>query len=1029
MHTQFSIVKKALPHILRRFCFCLLLFAARPASALEIIFSRLSLNDGLSSNFVNCIWQDKTGFIWVGTQDGLQRWDGRKFIQPYGKYGNHSLPALPVHQILNDRKGRMWLRMDHEIGIYDFESSRYQKIEVRSAGDMPENNDYVISTDRRGLVFLVIASAEILVFNPETNAFEHRPDVFDVPLKWRPYSITEDPATGNYWLCTTGGLIYYDYRTKEGFHRGNNPRKIKVLDQPELTNPLSISIDSHNTFWIVNWPSDTYVRLFRFSEREGRISEQKIETSITPGYTEIYGIKESNKLIWAYGANLFNIYDEEEKRFMIFYDQSSLTYGIRFNVIKQVLEDRDHNVWVATDNGLYTSTIITDAIRHGSITGLLDRDIVSINKIRDNRLLFGTWGKRVHAFRMGAGLRLTADSAFTEDMYRGAPAGDDNYNAIWDVCENPVNGHIFLACQMGRLVEYDPVKRRSVFSTPPVFRGWTIRQVDAEPNGTLWFTTQQGLVVKKPLNGDFTAVLDLHSIANMLYIDNKGHVWVGTKGKGMYVIDAHRERMIARYTADGSNGARLSSNLITAACQLNDSLYAIAGSVNLDILNVNTGMVKQLTAYNGLPHRIVTAMRNDPQSGMLWMSTIGGICRYDYRTEQFRSYDQRDGLISTINEKNLLSTGTSFGQYLGFAGGYSFVLFDPLAMRDKVAPKNVTITDLKLFDRYLPLDSIRRAGGLTLRHHENALSIQFASLSFTQRNKLRYFYMLEDDGEGEWIPAENSLTASFSSLPPGDYIFKVKCVNSEGLSPASVTELPIRIRPAYWQTWWFLLLVAIATAVPVFIIYRLRINRLVAVQRLREKVARDLHDDMGSTLTSINILSEMAGMKINGENGMVKDYLHRISHNSTQMMEAMDDIVWSIKPDNDTMPRIVARMREYAATLLEPKDIGYSFTGDEHMGNSTLNMDARRNLFLIFKETLNNIAKHSDATHVSIRFELDHHRLTLTVKDNGRGFSKPASGGNGLQNMEKRALSLRGSFRYRSTPGVGTETVLKVPVT
>jgi signal transduction histidine kinase len=225
------------------------------------------------------------------------------------------------------------------------------------------------------------------------------------------------------------------------------------------------------------------------------------------------------------------------------------------------------------------------------------------------------------------------------------------------------------------------------------------------------------------------------------------------------------------------------------------------------------------------------------------------------------------------------------------------------------------------------------------------------------------------------------------------------------------------------------MLVLAAFVVPLYFIYRLRIKRYEAIQKLREKVARDLHDDVGSTLTSINILSEMSIQKVNGNSHEISDYLHRISNNSSQMMDAMDDIVWNIKPANDTMVKIIARMREYAATIFEPKEILYRFANEELVKNISLNMDVRRSLLLIFKEALNNIVKYAGAKMVSIEFKLVKDNLYLTIRDDGKGFDiNTVKYGNGIENMTKRASNFNGDLEIESKENVGTKVIITIPV-
>jgi len=296
-----------------------------------------------------------------------------------------------------------------------------------------------------------------------------------------------------------------------------------------------------------------------------------------------------------------------------------------------------------------------------------------------------------------------------------------------------------------------------------------------------------------------------------------------------------------------------------------------------------------------------------------------------------------------------------------------------------------------------------------------------------QRDKLTYYYKMEGIDKN-WIKADRRYYENYSLLPPGKYTFKVYCENLEGMRSLNTTEIHIYIKPPFWRTWWFRCSVLFLIALIVYDIHNAKIKRLLAVEKLRYRVARDLHDDMGSTLSTINILSAMAKTKMHSDPVKTTEYLGKITDNSQRMMEAMDDIVWSIKPSNDNMQKIAARMREFATSVLEAKEIDLDFTADENVYDVKLNMEVRRDFFLVFKEALNNAAKYSKATLVSVHVSIQNKKLVLLVKDNGIGYDVAAAdSGNGLGNMRKRADSMNGILQVESIPGKGSQVKLSVP--
>lgn len=208
--------------------------------------------------------------------------------------------------------------------------------------------------------------------------------------------------------------------------------------------------------------------------------------------------------------------------------------------------------------------------------------------------------------------------------------------------------------------------------------------------------------------------------------------------------------------------------------------------------------------------------------------------------------------------------------------------------------------------------------------------------------------------------------------------------------------------------------------------HRLHVKKALAVEKIRGRVSRDLHDDMGSALSTIHILSNMGSQKLNTEPAKTRDYLQKIGENSQRMMEAMDDIVWAIKPNNDSMQKLVARMREWATQALEAKDVLLDLQVDEELYDWMPDMETRRDLYLLFKEAINNVVKYAQASKVEVRMNKVHQSLELTIQDNGKGFDpQNADGGNGLGNMQRRAQALKGTYALHTAPGKGTRVFLK----
>lgn len=1001
----------------------LLLLSAKQSNALEISFNRIS--NGLSTNFVNCISQTADGFIWVGTQNGLQRYDGYRFRQINTRNGQ-GIPVLPVDQLFpSEHPSVLMVRMGHRLGLLDTRSFIFTESTINSkVAELEEHNIKLIKDGKD--TYLIIFGKEILVYNKTKNCFEKNNNIISYPPDWKPTGVQRD-RSGKLWLSGYGGLGYFDTLEKTFYHAGNNPAKLPILNAlKQIKDITHFLIDSRGRFFINSWPLDDSYCIFLLDPRSSS-GVKRISTIPNPksNYHELSTFSEQNGLIWGFGIDTFNLFEEQTKSFGIFFSPDNVDYGIKVNSISQIFQDRDKNLWVATDNGLYTMSIIGDYIRNAVTTADFGTaPMIGIIPLSNNRLILSSWGSKISVLKYNKALQLTPDKSLKDAIYKNAPKNDDFFNLVWAVEQETSTAKLFLACQAGRLIEFDFKKNSSQFLTSPAFKGQTIRTLANDNYGKMWFGTHGGLLLRRDGSG-FTLMANLHSSITKILSGSVSSIWISTAGNGIFELDVNSGNVRSHLTSK-KNGSGLTTNRVSDMVFFGDSTLAVACSSGLDFFNLATHKFQQLNVRNGLPQGVVTSLVPDDY-GHLWMGTIGGICRYNSATKEFQIFDKRAGFLNTSNMENLMNHGVKLPDgKIAFSGESSFVLFDPAKLNISVPVRKVTITDFKLFDHYLSMDSIRKEGQVKLKHDENYIIISFAPLTYGGGNELKYFYKLEGAGRS-WIRSENGLSATFAALQPGDYNFLVRSQNTEGKF-SDITSLGISITPAFYQSWWFVALLTLVALFSIYTIYQGRLKRLLEVHRLREKVARDLHDDVGSTLTSINILSEVARHGLD-ENSIAKQYLQRIGKSSTQMMQSMDDIVWSIKPDNDQLHKITARMREYTAGILEPQNIGYSFEANDNIKHIKLDMESRRNLFLIFKEALNNISKYSGASLVKISIRYEGAQIILSIIDNGKGFDLSShSQGNGLMNMRKRSELLKGSIDIQSSLGDGTRIVLKISI-
>lgn len=993
------------------------------------IFNRLAQVNGLNTNKINCTWQDQRGFLWIGTENSIQRFDGRKFIRFSNNGKKNSMPPNSVDQILEADDGKMWIRQGNMIGLFDPVSFSYSNVPIDIMKVLPVQSELNLFRDSKGNTFLCTHTTGLLHYNRTENKFTADKLPIQVPESWTVNSLFEDTVTGDYWISSDCGLAVYQSKSKTLSYPLRNSQGLPFFAENDLTFVYKFHIDKNRSWWIIRWDYSAEIEptLLHFDPSKNKMLDdikaiQKTDTEfIGPFWID----ETSNGQIWFGGVNTLVCFDTKLNTFIQNKKHNPGDYDIKCREIKHMHEDRENNIWFSTDNGLYVVATEQKSVYNVEFESLIQGKGMVVNAIQETQDLenwLGTWGNGILLF----------DKHFKEinvDLYKTIKGGKlMNYKQVWDLYQHSKSGLIWSGCQNGLLAIFDPQSRKPVYLLdPPVFEHAPIRQILEDRDGNLFFGTQKGRIVKwnfgtEITNANFEIIRDFNSSIYLLYKDKSERIWVGTRNAGLFVMDSGGKNVLYQYHEQPGISSFTGSSVYDVV-QYNDSIFFVSTGF-LNILNLRSGKVNALTHFDGLPGANVTQLLTDDKN-ILWFTHNNGLGSYNYEKHIFNSYNERNGIImadQTAYTKFRMKNGE-----LWFGGDNSLFGFIPEELKLKTAPPNVTLTDFKIFNKFIPLDSLVSSKRNQLDPDQNSFTIYFASLSFTQQDKLGYYYKLEGVDK-DWVKAEEDRAANYTTLSPGKYTFQVKCINMQGIESVDVTSLPIIILPHFYQTWWFISFSVIIIGLLTYLMYRMRLTKLLAVERIRNKVARDLHDDVGSTLSTINILSTMAKTKLLADPVKTSEYISKITDNSQHMMEAMDDIVWSIKPDNDNMQKIVARMREYSSTILEPKDIEVSFRVGEHIYDLKLNMETRRDVFLIFKEAINNIAKYAHCSKVDIFLIHENKRFTMNIIDNGTGFNvRSADSGNGLGNMQKRAEAHRGTIRINSFEGQGTEIELVFP--
>jgi len=935
------------------------------------------------------------------------------------------LPTVNINQLLPADSGRIWLAAysTREVGIFDPDRFTYEPIPMRLSSPLPARSEFKMWQDGYGRTYInVLRYGKILVFDAKARAFTENTPLNNLPAGWKPnIDAVHDLKNRRYWITSDSGLCVYDESSRTMWSRHNNPRQLALLDQKEFNRygVSQIKIDSKQRLWIFSWQHAQIP--YCYNESGQPLTDTAGLTGVNTSYQEMHHTSEtSDGTIWIYGAACLYI-KEPAAQFALYRKQYIDNYGIRYGVVSQVYEDRDGVTWIATDQGLYYNSPIDNSVINMYLSDKPgELPVTDITQLSNGHYWLSTWGAGIICFDQKF---KRYDAPLYKNMPPMHPATRAAFNLVWCAQQHSTTGYVYLGCQGGAMMVHDQKKGTTAFSEPPVFDHSTIRYITEDPQRNLWFGTQRGRVIRYD-GKTWKVMLDLGLGATIYKVmpDKGGWIWVATQDKGVYALRNTDGAVMQHYDAGtGPNQIfNASANDLEA---LGDSLiFAATGALN--IINKKTGRVRQVTISDGLPSNAIQRVRLDAE-GFLWIMTDNGLCRFDYSRNLFTTYGKKDGILlgETASKADYLCSD----KYVMFAGENSLLFFHPSAFKSSVPPPDVTITDFHFGNQFLLLDSLLQRDEIVLGPTQNNFGIRFSCLDFRNRDKYIYYYRIKGL-DNRWTKADG-MELTMTGLAPGRYTFEWKAESIDGLSSRHITTMRIRVKPPFWRTGWFISTLLMLISMTAYGMHRLRLNRLMAVEKIRNRVARDLHDDMGSTLSTINILSSIAKTKMHTDQVKAVEFINKISDNSQRMMDAMDDIVWAIKPSNDSMEKVIARLREFATNALEAKDIELHFEADASATEATLDMEARRDFFLIGKEAINNAAKYSKASKATVKMAMQNNMLMLTVEDNGIGFDvNTADGGNGLGNMQRRAASLKGKLNIRSAPVQGTTLTLTVPV-
>jgi len=1000
-------------------------------AAEQILFTarHFSVKDGLPHRDIFSITQDARGFIWASTPQGLARFDGYGFRNYTMADG---LASNAVRTVACDGEGMLWVL--HENGvleILDTRTGQVRSFRERFEGKAPQLG--------AGPVGALTSSANgTIVFLQGRNLVRYT----NVGQGFQVVSI-ECPGDVRLWDLSDGGDLWYTC--------GSVPDAILPVDlvQQRFTDPEGLpsarevlrirnrsggvaTAGRDLSGWRSAEPFGTYVidneggpELSGWIRPEGNTIE-----SSPPSYSK-YPLLETHAAVrmplaedlWLVNTKVRRMRDGDNPfTTPVLFDLAKAFPEAAF-IVKDVLRDRSGTIWIAGEFGLFQIGLRPDLFqRYLHTSGSAPQDGFRI------RGMVETQG-RLH-------VNTETQGYWILDAATGAVLRSDPTNIMRHVMVSDGAGGLWRALR-GNVAHEDATGRvdRVVHSASDEARtSWSLIELG---DGRLLIGTEKGLRLAEQ-DSDTSHILatgsDVLDNAWIWYMAlDAPHGVLACTNAGLFRLDANG-RFLERWWTGASRDTDAKhflpdTDIRYLYADSKDILWVATATQGLLRWDRGKGEVRVIGQPEGMPVASIHAIYPD-DAGHLWMPTDNGLVRYDPTTGQLKVFTTADGITS--NEFNRLAHTRGADGRFYFGGINGITVFHPKALQASTA---AAIAPLVLKEVLVQRDdrdgmedrtpTLLEGAPLVLRPGDRFFTVDFALLNFLDPALVRYAWRI-DDIDPDWN-MQSAPHLRLTSLPYGDHLLRIKAQDAEGRWSDEL-QLPITmVRPVFLR-WWFILLFALLLVAAIVAFIRYREQQLRRMIHMRDRIATDLHDEVGSNLSSIVLFSTA----VSRHNDSVPEYaagmLQRIKDNSKRAMESMNDIVWSVNSGNDSLQDIVDRMRAYAEPLCEAASIRFELEVEAGPLTRRFAMDQRKNLYLVFKEAVSNAVRHAQCTQIKVTLQLVHGRFQLAVADDGTGLMEDTArgaslGGNGLGNMARRAREVGGDLRILPDPQGGTKVM------
>ena len=1048
--------------IILSFIFCL---ASLHSQTEEYLFKQLTDADGLSQSTIFSTIQDEDGYLWLGTVDGLNRYDGYEFrIFENDPSDPTTISDNFISAIFQDSDGFIWVgTINGYLNRFDKQTEIFKRFYI---------NDF----------FTTIRS-------PENNFYDY-PLAFSRDQINTITTITED-KDGYLWIGTWGnGIIKLDRNTEKGVHIYNEPDNPNSLGSNRV---LDILADKEGNIWIATFGAgiDKLVKDYSAKNNSNSkflhyTSQNNYEKSLSDNKViTLFEDKIGNLWIGTFygGLNKLDVinkyYSPEKAKFTTYVYKRNNSNSLSNNTVMAIEQDFDRYLWIGTFGGgldrleIASETFVNFSRNSSHNSQFPDVEILSLFIDRSGILWVGS--------HLGEGVTKVQKNISNFEIINSQSTGKLklNDNVVWSLMKDREDNFWVGTYRGGINILNFKSKQTKILKNLPqtnsisdnhirslaedkfgniwigtysgglnrishssqiidVFKNETaninslsanqVLDIFVESENVIWVATFGGGLNKLSFSKNSSGKPDFKVFKNIpsdplsisdnrvysILKDSKGNFWIGTYGGGLNKLN-EKSFEFESYLHNPEDLKSISSNKVLCIIESSKKeLWLGTSGGGLNKFDPETKSFKMYSIAQGLTSTVVYGILEDNKDN-LWLSTDDGIFLFNTTSESFTQFGIEDGAQSLEFSGGAYLKDSEGIMYFGGINGFNYFNPDSIVINSYMPP--VVISSIKILDEKIKGNPHE----LILSHDQNFISFEFAALDFSFPNRNKYSYILQGF-QKYWTNTEGlRRSATYTNLPAGEFTFLVKGTNSDGIWNENAVAIRIIINPPFWQTWWFATLAVIIIAFFIYYLSTIRIKNQLEIEKLKLKIASDLHDNIGSGLTEISILSELAERNGDSTNSVIKKDLHKISDTARYLVDSMSDIVWVVNPQRDSLHDLIVKLKDSYNEFFSSVGISFQVKNVEKSDDIKLPMEYKQNLLLMFREAINNAIKYSACKKIILEAFYKNDLIEIVLQDDGVGFdSEQINYGNGIKNMKDRAKKLKGNIKLESEIGKGT---------